>query len=116
MSNECLVVICGGAPAILSWTPDNDYALVGAQFSANYNVGSAALLMSNDPQVLVSDLIANQQVKDHVIAFFSSTYIAPLAYTPLSWEARKGQTIYFSATGASFFALYYTSPEGDHVV
>ncbi len=103
-------MITANAPSNQPWVVPQDLEIVGASFAAG-PVGNCNSIISKNPSLTIADLIGSQHIVDDLIAMFSADYTSPLGFIPLSWQARKGETIYFSADGVGYLAVYYQLAE-----
>jgi hypothetical protein len=98
---KCVVAIFAGT-AVQKWTVPEDISIVGV-------VGSGDLsgVVSTDPTVTADGIVNTQQIVDNLIAFFRCASTASAGFIPLSWDARKDDSIYFSANNSGSIALFY---------
>jgi hypothetical protein len=96
----CLVVVFA-AQGTQSWVAPRDLQLVG--YSVN---GTGGQVVSTDPTMTAAFVWTSQHIVDKLIAAQRSQFAIP-SFTPLSWQVRKGDTIYFSADAQNEGYLYY---------
>jgi hypothetical protein len=95
-----------------SWTPDADVQLTGYS-----SYGQTGFTISLDQSISASSLFASQQITDKMIGAARAGGAGFFGYTPLDFQVRKGETVYFSAdAGGALFLFYMVSADIDHVV